>query len=156
MHAAYCKHIVYRRGVVFPGIEHKQLQGEQYLRERNLLVSPRVIKLTEEIKRKSRRTQVKEDAKRELRLRYTSSAHSAVTDQITQTDNAHSFLSDDGDSDTSSEDLIFVPDQNISSYSIVKRTVKFYITLLASFIIAIAICALIGYYFRVHFLYSRL
>ena len=39
----------------------KQLQGEKYLRDRNLLVSPVTLRLTEEIKRKARRTQVKED-----------------------------------------------------------------------------------------------
>jgi hypothetical protein len=121
----------------------KQLHGEQYLRDRNLLVSPRVIRLTEEIKCKSRCTQEKEDAKRALKLRHKSSINRywAVTDQSTQTD-GYSFRSDD--------------EKSISSYSIVERTVTFCITLLASFIIAIAICVLIGYYFRVYFLYSRL
>ncbi len=62
----------------------KQLQGERYLRERNLLVSPASLQRLEEIKRKARRTQVKEDAKRVLRLRHTTLL---ARDQSTQTDN---------------------------------------------------------------------
>ena len=46
----------------------KQLQGEKYLRDRNLLVSSHTLQLTESIKRKARRsTQVRENAKRALR-----------------------------------------------------------------------------------------
>jgi hypothetical protein len=61
----------------------KQLQGEKYLRDRNLLVSSATLRLTEEIKRKAQRTQVKEHSKRVLNLR-----HTLITrDQSTQTDN---------------------------------------------------------------------
>jgi hypothetical protein len=45
----------------------KQLQGEKYLRDRNLLVSSATLRLTEEIKRKARHTQLKEDAKHVLK-----------------------------------------------------------------------------------------
>ncbi len=62
----------------------KQLQGEKYLRDRNLLVSPASLQRLEEIKRKARRTQVKEYNKRVLRLRHTTSL---ARDQSTQTDN---------------------------------------------------------------------
>jgi hypothetical protein len=46
----------------------KKYQGEKYLRDRNLLVSSATLRLTEEIKRKARRTQIKEESKRALRL----------------------------------------------------------------------------------------
>ncbi len=49
----------------------KRLQGEKYLRDRNLLVSPTTLRLTQEIQRKARRTQVKEDTKRGLRPKHT-------------------------------------------------------------------------------------
>ena len=45
----------------------KQLQGEKYLRDRNLLVSSDTAQLTESIKYKARRTQIREEAKRALR-----------------------------------------------------------------------------------------
>jgi hypothetical protein len=127
----------------------KQLQGEKYLRDGNLLVSSATLGVTEEIKRKARRTQVKEDAKRVLRLRHTLLAR----DQSTQTDNDHLTLLED---DTSTEDLTFIPDSDTGFYSIVTRTVTFCLTLLFTFITAIVICILIGYYFRVYLLYSRL
>jgi hypothetical protein len=130
----------------------KQLQGEKYLRDRNLLVSSATLRLTEEIKRKARRNQVKEDAKRVLRLRHTLIAR----DQSTQTNNDQFTLLEDDVSDTSAEDLIFVPVNNTSSYSIIARAVSFCLKLLLTFISIIVICALIGYYLRVYPLYSRL
>ncbi len=132
----------------------KQLQGKKYLRDRNLLVSSANLRLTEEIKRKARRTQVKEDSKRVLKLRHTLIAR----DQSTQTDNNQFTLLElyDDNSDTSSEDLIFVPSSTTSFCSIVTRTVTFCLTLLFTFITAIVICIFIGYYLRVYPLYSRL
>ncbi len=47
----------------------KKYQGEKYLRDRNLLFSSATLRLTEDIKRKARRTQIREESKRELRLR---------------------------------------------------------------------------------------
>ncbi len=61
----------------------KQLQGEKYLRDRNLLILPTTLRLTEEIKRKARRTQVKEDAKRVLKPKHTLTTR----DQSTQSNN---------------------------------------------------------------------
>jgi hypothetical protein len=130
----------------------KQLQGEKYLRDRNLLVSPATLRLTEEIKRKARRTQIKEDAKRVLKQKHTLTTR----DQGTQTNNDPFILSEEDNSDTSTEDLICIPDSVTGSYSIVTRTVTFCLTLLFTFITAIVICILIGYYLRVYPLYSRL
>ncbi len=130
----------------------KQLQGEKYLRDRNLLVSSATSRLTEEIKRKARRTQVKEDAKRVLRSRHTLIAR----DQSTQTDNDHLTLLEDDVSDTSANDLICISDSDAGFCSIVTRTVTFCLTLLFTFITAIVIYILIGYYFRVYPVYCRL
>ena len=131
----------------------KQLQGERYLRDRNLLVSPASLQRLEEIKRKARRTQVKEDAKRVLRLRHTTLL---ARDQSTQTDNDQFIFLDDDISDTSTEELNFVPDSDTSYCSIVTRTVKFCLTLLFTFITVIVICIFIGHYLRVYPSYSRL
>ena len=131
----------------------KQLQGEQYLRERNLLVSPASLQRLEVIKRKARRTQVRENAKRELRLRNTTLL---ARDQSTQTDNDQLVFLDDNFSDTSTEDLNFVPARDASISSIVIRTVQFCLTLSFTFITAIVICIFIGYYLRVYPSYSRL
>ena len=63
----------------------KKYQGEKYLRDRNLLVSSATLRLTEKIKHKARRTQIKEESKRALRLRL---RHTLLPrDQSTQTDN---------------------------------------------------------------------
>ena len=131
----------------------KQLQGERYLRERNLLVSPASLQRLEVIKRKARRTQVRENAKRELRLRNTTLL---ARDQSTQTDNDQLVFLDDNFSDTSTEELNFVPARDASISSIVIRTVQFCLTLSFTFITAIVICIFIGYYLRVYPSYSRL
>jgi hypothetical protein len=130
----------------------KQLQGEKYLRDRNLLVSSTTLRLTEEIKRKARRTQIKEDAKHVLKPKHTLTTR----DQSTQTNNDQFNLAEEDNSDTSNEDLIGIPDSVAGSYSIVTGTVSFCLTLLFTYITAIVICILIGYYLRVYPLYSRL
>ena len=132
----------------------KKYQGEKYLRDRNLLVSSATLQLTEDIKRKARRTQIREESKRELRLRLRRTL--LPRDQGTQTDDDQFILWDDNFSDTSTEELNFVPDSNTSLRSIVTRTVKFCLTLLFTFIAAIVICVFIGHYLRVYSAYSRL
>ena len=132
----------------------KKYQGEKYLRDRNLLVSSATLRLTEDIKRKARRTQIREESKRELRLRLRRTL--LPRDQGTQTDDDQFILWDDNFSDTSTEELNFVPDSNTSLRSIVTRTVKFCLALLFTFIAAIVICVFIGYYLRVYPSYSRL
>ena len=132
----------------------KKYQGEKYLRDRNLLVSSATLRLTEDIKRKARRTQIREESKRELRLRLRRTL--LPRDQGTQTDEDQFILWDDNFSDTSTEELNFVPDSNTSLRSIVTRTVKFCLTLLVTFVTAIVICIFIGHYLRVYPSYSRL
>jgi hypothetical protein len=132
----------------------KKYQGEKYLRDRNLLVSSATLRLTEDIKRKARRTQIREESKRELRLRLRRTL--LPREQGTQTDDDQFILWDDNFSDTSTEELNFVPDSNTSLRSIVTRTVKFCLTLLFTFITAIVICIFIGHYLRVYPSYSRL
>ena len=135
----------------------KQLQGEKYLRDRNLLVSPATLRLTEEIKRKAHRTQLKEDAKRVLRLRSRRVSQTLLPrDQSTQTDDEYFAFQEDDVSDTSTEDLIFVPVNPINRLSIIARTVSFCLKLSFTLISVIVICTLIGYYLRVYHLYSRL
>ena len=130
----------------------KKHQGEKYLRDRNLLVSSATLRLTEEIKRKARRTQVKEDSKRVLTLKH----RLLPRDQSTQTDDDQFTFLEDDISDTSTEELNFVPDRDTSYCSIVTRTVKFCLTLLFTFITVIVICIFIGHYLRVYPSYSRL
>jgi hypothetical protein len=122
----------------------KQLQGERYLRDRNLLVSSHTLQLTESIKRKARRTQVRENAKRALRAQFPL----VPLNQSTQTDDDHLTLLEDDGSDISTEDLIFVPIDTTSRYSIIARTISFCLKLLLTFVSVIVICTLIGYSLR--------
>ena len=135
----------------------KQLQGEKYLRDRNLLVSPATLRLTEEIKRKAHRTQLKEDAKRVLRVLSRRVSQTLLPrDQSTQTDDEYLAFLEDNVSDTSTEDLIFVPVNPSNRLSIIARTVSFCLKLSFTLISVIVICTLIGYYLRVYHSYSRL
>ena len=122
----------------------KQLQGEKYLRDRNLLVSSATAQLTESIKYKARRTQVREEAKRALRAQFPPVSR----DQSIQTDDNYFILLDDDGSDSSTDDLIFVPIDTTSKYSIIARTTSFCLKLLLTFVSVIVICTLIGYSLR--------
>ena len=128
------------------------MQGEKYLRDRNLLVSSATAQLTERIKYKARRTQVREETKRALWAQ----CPPAPRDQSTQTDDNHFILLDDDGSDSSTDDLIFVPIDTTSKYSILARTTSFCLKLLLTFVSVIVICTLIGYSVREYILYSRL
>ena len=128
------------------------MQGEKYLRDRNLLVSSATAQLTESINYKARRTQVREEAKRALRAQFSP----APRDQSTQTDDNHFILLDDDGSDSSTDDLIFVPIDTTSKYSIIARTTSFCLKLLLTFVSVIVLCTLIGYSVREYILYSRL
>ena len=122
----------------------KQLQGEKYLRDRNLLVSSHTLQLTESINRKARHTQVRENAKRALRAQFPL----VPLNQSTQTDDDHLALLEDDGSDISTEDLILVPIDTTSRYSIIARTTSFCLKLLLTFVSVIVICTLIGYSLR--------
>ena len=122
----------------------KQLQAEKYLRDRNLLVSSATAQCTERIKYKARRTQVREEAKRALRAQFPP----VPRDQSTQTDDNCFILLDDDGSDSSTDDLLFVPIDTTSKYSIIARTTSFCLKLLLTFVSVIVICTLIGYSLR--------
>ena len=122
----------------------KQLQAEKYLRDRNLLVSSATAQCTERIKYKARRTQVREEAKRALRAQFPP----VPRDQSTQTDDNRFILLDDDGSDSSTDDLLFVPIDTTSKYSIIARTTSFCLKLLLTFVSVIVICTLIGYSLR--------
>ena len=122
----------------------KQLQAEKYLRDRNLLVSSATAQRTERIKYKARRTQVREEAKRALRAQFPP----VPRDQSTQTDDNYFILLDDDGSDSSTDDLIFVPIDTTSKYSIIARTTSICLKLLLTFVSVIVICTLIGYSLR--------
>ena len=130
----------------------KQLQARKYLRDRNLLVSSATLQLTESIKRKARRTQEKENAKRASRtqLPFVSNNRS------TQTDSNNFTVSNTNSSDIFTDDLIFVPIDNTSRYCIIARTVSFCLKLFFIFLSGILICTLFGYFLRRYLLDSRL
>ena len=128
----------------------KQLQGEKYLRDRNLLVSSATAQCTERIKYKARRTRVREEAKRALRAQFPP----VPRDQSTQTDDNCFILLDDDGSDSSTDDLIFEPIDTTSKYSIIARTTSFCLKLLLTFVSVIVICTLIGYSLRGYLLQS--
>jgi hypothetical protein len=99
---------------------HSQLKGERYLRSRNLLVPPSVLRNTERAKYKAKALRLKEEYKR----KYLTKRKSAVTRQATQ--------------DTS-------PDYIEGTPSRLKRTLAFCILLWFSFLATIVICVLLGY-----------
>ena len=120
------------------------MQAEKYLRDRNLLVSSATAQCTERIKYKARRTQVREEAKRALRAQFPP----VPRDQSTQTDDNCFILLDDDGSDSSTDDLLFVPIDTTSKYSIIARTTSFCLKLVLTFVSGIVICTLIGYSLR--------
>ena len=102
-----------------------QLRGERALRDRNLLVSPRALRNIETVKRKARANKLKEEYKRKY---------------LTRGDTRRSVQSTSSNSDN-------------TEYSITKRTLSFCIKLWLAYLLAIAICTLVGYYLR--FLYYQ-
>ena len=97
-----------------------QIKGERSLRNRNLLVPPSALHNIEVVKRKARAVRLKEEYKRK-------------------------YL-------TGSNTRRLLPSTPLNSdntiYSIVKRTLSFCIKLGLVFLLAVAICTLVGYYLR--------
>ena len=100
-----------------------QLKGERYLRNKNLLVPPSVLRNTESIKYKARGIRLKEDYKRKYLIKRKSAL--AVP-----------------------EGLIIAPDYIESTPSRLKRTLAFCIQLWFSLLAAIAICVSLGFLLR--------
>ena len=101
-----------------------QIKGERSLRNRNLLVPPSALQNIERVKRKARAARLKEEYKR----KYLTRGNTRGTLPSTP------------------------PNSENTIYSIVKRTLSFCIKLSLAFLLAIAICTLVGYYLR--FIYS--
>ncbi len=97
-----------------------QIKGERALRNRNLLVPPSALHNIEVAKRKARAVRLKEEYKRKYLTR--------------------------GNTSRSLQSTPAVIDNTI--YSIAKRTLSFCIKLWLVYLLAIAICTLVGYYLR--------
>jgi hypothetical protein len=112
-----------------------QLKGERYLRSKNLLVPPSVLRNTERVKYKAKALRLKEEYKH----KYLSKRKSAVTHHVTQ---------DTSVASAEPEDSILSPDYIEDTSSRLKRTLAFCIQLWFSFLAAIFICVLLGYLLR--------
>jgi hypothetical protein len=116
-----------------------QRRGERYLLDRNLLASPKALKNIESVKRKARAIRLKE----EYQQKYFTKRRSSV--------DSNSHLSQDLTAlrgITEDRILIIEPEISESTYSIVKRTLSFCITLWLTFLAVIIFCTLVGYYIR--------
>jgi hypothetical protein len=114
-----------------------QLKGERYLRSQNLLVPPSTQRNTERVKLKARALRLKE----EYRYKYLTRRNSSVNHRDTPA--APAPIASE-----LSENLIILPDYIESTPSRLKRTLTFCITLWLSFLLAIAICTLVGYSYK--------
>ena len=97
-----------------------QIKGERSLRNRNLLVPPSALHNIEVVKRKARAARLKEEYKRKYLT--TGSTRRLLSSTPPNIDN--------------------------TIYAIVKRTLSFCIKLSLVYLLAIAICILVGYYLR--------
>ncbi len=97
-----------------------QIKGERSLRNRNLLVPPSALYNIEVVKRKARAVRLKEEYKRKY---------------LTRGNTRRSLLSTP-------------PSIDNTIYSIAKRTLSFCIKLWLVYLLAIALCTLVGYYLR--------
>ena len=97
-----------------------QIKGERSLRKRNLLVPQSALHNIEVVKRKARAVRLKEEYKRKY---------------LTRGNNRRSVQSTPA-----------IIDNTI--YSIAKRTLSFCIKLWLVYLLAIALCTLVGYYLR--------
>jgi hypothetical protein len=114
-----------------------QLKGERYLRSKNLLVPPSTQRNIERVKLKARALRLNEEYKHKYLTKRTSSVirrdTSAGSSPVTP---------------ALPEETIIVPDYIESTPSRLRRKLTFCISLWFSFLIAIAICILVGYSFK--------
>jgi hypothetical protein len=113
-----------------------QLRGERYLRGKNLLVLPSTStqRNIERVKLKARAIRLKEECKHKYLTR---SSSSAIRRSSQNTSTVRALP----------EESIIVPDYIENTPSVIRRTLTFCIALWFSFLIAIAICILVGYSF---------
>ncbi len=97
-----------------------QIKGERHLRNRNLLLPPSALHNIEVAKRKARAARLKEEYKRKY---------------LTRGNTRRSLQSTSSNSDN-------------TIYSIIKKTLSFCIKLWLVYLLAIALCTLVGYYLR--------
>ena len=120
---------------VKPHKSPSQLKGERYLRNKNLLVHPSVLKNTESVKYKARALRLKEEYKR----KYLTKRKSTLLRQVAQ---------DTSVAPAVPENLIISLDYIESTPSRLKRTLTFCSQLWFSFLAAIVVCTLLGYFLR--------
>ncbi len=114
-----------------------QLKGERYLRSKNLPVPPSTQRNTERVKLKARALRLKE----EYRYKYLTRRHSSVALRDTAAAPALAIPA-------VPQEFIIVPDYIESTPSRLRRASTFCISLWFAFLIAIAICTLIGYSYK--------
>jgi hypothetical protein len=114
-------------------------RGERYLRDRNLLPSPKSLKNVESVKRKARAIRLKEEYQQKYLTKRKSSVDSVS--HLSQDVTALRAITED-------LTLVIELDNSESTYSNIKRTLSFCITLWLNFLAAIAFCTLVGYYLR--------
>ena len=100
-----------------------QKKGERALRDRNLLLSPSALNNIEVVKRKARANRLKEEYKRKYLTRGRATS-AGISSPNTSADSGNTV------------------------FSVIKRTLTFCITLWIVFLVAIALCTLVGYYLR--------
>ena len=100
-----------------------QRKGERALRDRNLWLSPSAINNIEVVKRKARANRLKEEYKRKY-LTKGRSTSARISSSNTSADSGNTV------------------------FSVIKRTLTLCITLWIAFLVAIAVCTLVGYYLR--------
>ena len=100
-----------------------QRKGERALRDRNLWLSPSALNNIEVAKRKARANKLKEEYKRKY-LTKGRSISARISSPNTYADSGNTI------------------------FSVIKRTLTFCITLWIAFLVAIALCTLVGYYLR--------
>ena len=98
-----------------------QRKGERALRDRNLLLSPSAFNNIEVVKRKARANKLREEYKRKYLIKG-SSTSARISSPSTSADSGNTV------------------------FSVIKRTLTFCITLWIVFLVAIALCTLVGYY----------
>ena len=107
-----------------------QIRGERFLRRNNLLVPPEALSNIEVVKRRARAIRLKEEYQR----KYLTKRRSTSTRRSSQ--------------DASTSRVLPVEPATSTTYSSIKRTLTFCFTLWIAFLVAIALCTLVGYYLR--------
>ena len=112
-------------------------RGEKFLRDKNLLVTPKALSNTESAKYKVRAIRLKE----EYQKKYLIKGKPQIVSPSSQDGTIVRAIAE-------GPTLVIEIDNSVSIYSIVKRTLSFCITVWLVFLAAIALCILVGYCLR--------